>query len=335
MIQAWQDIHDEWDAKEQDGWLRIRGSELGYCIRRQVLGQMDMPRKQDPAYLAKAYADSSEYEQVVLAWLEDEGYKIVDQQRPFSIAINSLGAFVALHPDGIRDHDTRPAVVEIKSFGPSYYQKFQKEGLKGFPEYEWQLSSEMVATGLPGLLVVALKGGTIDDLLFHGLAEPPHTPDEIVDRVAQIRSQYNLRAKSMIVDDSWTCDPGAKPYGCPFWHLGKCPKEPESVYTGKFAAEIAAAAEGVASAKWWKEQSVHNESQHRAELVDYLYSLTKDRIVTEKYVITYEPSRASDVFDLEKLKADDPEHYKELLTKYNKKSRRKATVRVTERKESK
>lgn len=329
---SWQAIEEGWLAKEQEGWLKIRGSELGYCIRRQILGQMDMPRKQTPGKLNQAYEASTQFEQIVLFWLRDLGYTITDCQRPFSWSFFDLKAFIALHPDGINKVRSTPtSVVEIKSFGPSFYDKFLRQGLKGFPEYAWQLSAEMFATELPGMLVIANKQGTVNDLIIEDFAQPPCSREEIRSRVAEIRDTYDHYKNFTAIPAEWSCDPGVNNWGCPFWHLGKCPKG-EAVYQGDLAGEINEAVEGLVSARLWKTESATDEARYREELGILLSRIAETRIVTNDYIVTFEPPRVTETFDLAKLKAKDPNLYEQLRSSYAKSSTRKATVRVTERK---
>ena len=122
MNQTWARVEAKWAERERMGELLIRGSSLGYCTRRQVLGQLDMPTKPYPGKLATAMEDSSKFEDVVIGWLRDGGCVVEDQQRPFTLEVLPGRAFIALHPDGITVDvggmtGDLPAVLEIKSFG--------------------------------------------------------------------------------------------------------------------------------------------------------------------------------------------------------------------------
>jgi hypothetical protein len=66
-------------------------------------------------------------------------------------------------------------VVEVKAFGDGFWKRFKKEGVKGFPGYQWQVSVQMHGTGLPLLFVVGHKGsdGKVFEILTETVLVPP------------------------------------------------------------------------------------------------------------------------------------------------------------------
>jgi len=172
-------------------------------------------------------------------------HELHDGQVELEIPVGTT-AVVRCHPDGIGRVFAVPlgselelrelVVVEAKALGKAFIDKFRREGIQAIPNYAWQLSVEMVGTGLPAVYVKAQKGekGTEDENghrpiigfePIHVYREPPYSLGKIKARVLQIEA---LAEREEIPE----CD--YKMFPCGFWQdhnteSGVWLKKPEGV----------------------------------------------------------------------------------------------------------
>lgn len=130
-------------------------------------------------------------------------------------------------------------IIEAKKFGPAYWEKWQTQGLKGFPEYEFQLSIYMHSTGMKALFVIGLSEpdpeypddrakDIVRNIVVHEVDEPPVSMGKIKLKVARIEAQY---ATGDRFDE---CD--VRMYPCPWYHLLH-EAQPETVSTKDWELE--------------------------------------------------------------------------------------------------
>lgn len=331
MNPAWAAIEQGWTDRERRGELLIRGHSLGHCVRRQVLGQLDMPTKPYPGKLVTAMADSSVFEDQVIGWLE-RFHVITDRQRPYTLEVLPGRAFIALHPDGLAAAFTSAThVLEVKSFGQSLYDKFDKGGLAAFPEYEWQVSAEMHAAELPGLVVVALKDGTINDLKFEYVTAAPHSMAEIERRVGEIWGEWRAVDGLGKPHQQLQCDMGARSWGCPYYHLGRCPQPEALELTGKEGLRLEQMARWLDNAIDRRKQAEADERKWRDQLLAGLNEAGLSKAVTRTHVITAQQETVSERIDTAKLKRQAPDWYRSIMQDFGTTLTRRATVRVVAR----
>ena len=190
---------------KEGGRLVIRASALGGCVRALVAARDDMDPVPYPSSLQEAMAESANLEEAVFASLAKDGYVIHSQQREVSLHFGATE--VRGHIDAIATKQTAASpsshLVEVKVFGDSYWDKWCKEGLDGFPQYQWQLSVYMLALGLPGLMAVGHKvDGELVDVQLVPVPKAPITLDQMATRVIEIETAIELPVCNI---DMWPC----------------------------------------------------------------------------------------------------------------------------------
>lgn len=136
-----------------------RASSVGHvCIAQLVAARLGYVPVPPPAFLQERFDEGTDAEPVVLARMADEGWEISGEQAEYHLEI-AAGVKVRMHLDaiGVDPMLGGKCVVEVKAFGPDYWDQFTKHGLKSFEGYAWQTSIQMHATGLPLAFVVVRK----------------------------------------------------------------------------------------------------------------------------------------------------------------------------------
>ena len=143
-----------------------RASALGGCDKALVAARLGYTPMDPPEQFAYYFARGEQVEVEVINWLHENDYKVRDQQ--LEVVIDCpMGAAIVGHLDGIVTSPQGGEFVgEIKRMTTVAYDEFclktwDTPGL--IQKYKWQLSAYMVATGLPGLVVVR-EGFTEKDL---------------------------------------------------------------------------------------------------------------------------------------------------------------------------
>lgn len=208
---------------EGDEFLIFRASAFGMCVSYLVRCGLGYTPEPPPDFMLERYQEGTDAEPVILKWLHTTGgwrvwddYALIDWAEPKGYRfIESAGQLethldvarsnrIRCHPDGIATcylkasteerYDTgEEAVVEAKAFGPDFAAKFKREGIMGFPYYAWQVSIEMITTGLPCVFVVAEKdddGCVYPDVTppqVHFFREPPYPIGKVKARAIKLR----------------------------------------------------------------------------------------------------------------------------------------------------
>ncbi len=153
---------------EDDGTVIYRASSLGNCIKSLVASRLGMEPMPHPDWLLEKFEEGNTNEPVILKMLEDAGWGYSDGAQleveiPVGKGIKIRGHLDQIGFDGLADSPS-DHVVEVKAFGKSFYEKFMKQGIMGFPYYVMQLAIYMAATGMPAAFVVGVKNdeGVVD-----------------------------------------------------------------------------------------------------------------------------------------------------------------------------
>ena len=232
-----------------DKWV-YRASGLGNCIGHLVRCRLGLTPEPAPDFMQTAFNDGKYLEPQILEWLQqptsipgggggvnlldeydlaDMGYdELHDGQVEVQIPVGNT-AVVRCHPDGIGTVYAVPlgselelrerVVVEAKALGEAYYKQLTTKPITTFPSYAWQLSVEMLGTGLPCVYVKALKAGKdgrdedgnmtiLGYAPIHVYREPPFTLGNIKARVLKVEA---LAEREEIPE----CDYAMFP--CGFW----------------------------------------------------------------------------------------------------------------------
>lgn len=222
-----------------------RASALGGCFRALVAGRMGYEPLAHSEDTLRRMAEGNLHEGPVLAKLAEAGWLIHARQMELDIPVGRR-IIVRCHVDGIAHAPDHPAThalvstigeevpdgcraaVEVKSMGKDPYKKWLSAGsgaaaLESFPDYAWQASVEMAATGLPLLYAVKCRdSGALDVRLIE---RAPFTMAQVKARVAKVEA---AAARGELSD----CEASLYSWSCPFRYLhDPTAKEPLEVAT--------------------------------------------------------------------------------------------------------
>lgn len=143
---------------DTDGTVVYRASALGMCLRALVAARQGCPPCPPGAKQAADQQAGIDYETVVLHKLTRMGFEISHQQREYDLPV-SEGVIVRCHVDGlvtrVENDGASTSVLEVKSVAPSTFKLWQRKRFDAFPGWGYQLGVAMLASNLPGLMVVA------------------------------------------------------------------------------------------------------------------------------------------------------------------------------------
>lgn len=203
-----------------------RASSVGNCVKGLVAARLGMEPGPHPDWLLEKFAQGNVNEPIILMMLEENhhvsmwtdleleaaGYVLDDGQVLVELPVGS-GVRIRGHLDGIGDDGDVVYVVEAKAFGESFWDKYDKEGITGFPYYSAQLAIYMAATGLPGLFVIGRKDtdGVVNEIRVTHFDEPPVNVGLVKAKVAKVE-------RAAASGELPGCD--VKQYPCQWFHLG-------------------------------------------------------------------------------------------------------------------
>lgn len=265
----------------ENGKIIYRASSVGNCIKSLAASRLGYAPQEHPDWLLTKFAEGNDAEPIILDWVSGQGeWELLNPLAPSSYAgmpptlvpRPDDGQFLVEIPLGervlIRCHLDGMAVcvnpkadggffglkkgmavvVEVKGFGQSFWDKFDRDGIAGFPYYATQVSIQMHGTGLPCMFVVAKKGD--DGKLERGddgklvtrvvyYREAPVSLAQIKVRIARAEGHV---ARGMMPE----CD--YRQYPCQYFWLHDDedeikPEKPRTLLTGSEATKLNALAE--------------------------------------------------------------------------------------------
>lgn len=207
-------------VEEVEGGSRViyRASSLGHCPTMLGLLRDGVTPMPAPGFMQEKFAEGHLLEPVVVGMIDmnvdtSDGVAVKDRDgNQYAIRWDHSydqdeveyevldGILVRGHTDGAGYVSAigptvglvgEGAVIEIKCFGEAYWKKFQREGLAGFPDYQWQLSVYMLDSGRPALFVVGRKstdGARIEELLVEWIEAPPVSRTKIMKKLYDIEN---------------------------------------------------------------------------------------------------------------------------------------------------
>lgn len=209
-----------------------RASSFGHCIRSLVLARKGYDPMPYPPGIQAVFAAGNDWEDRIIQHLRQPEipgeslcfWSLMGFQREYDLEllpnrtirvhIDALGKKFATSPI---DSDIKPQhlyVHEYKSFGPDLMKRWLHSGLDEMPAYQYQLSIEMIATGLPGLMVVADKEESEkqqkDVLTYEVYETPPIQKGQLVRRLLAI----DKAVKSDVLPD---CPADVETGFCPWY----------------------------------------------------------------------------------------------------------------------
>lgn len=248
-------------TNEADGVVYYSASSIGYCSGALYYDRLGVTHEPPPQAIQRAYDEGNDNESVILTLLDSQKvWKVLDRDRcaeagftfgefhagrgkdysdQVRVEKQAGGVKVRAHLDGIAEcvpeqlglgfAQGELVVVEAKAFGDSYWSQWKSKGLAAFPVYEWQVSVQMHATGLPCVFVVGKKNklGVVDFIETDIIMEPPIKWGKIVAKIARIENAVESNAKP-------TCEEPLM-YPCPFYTLHD--KTPSDIVESAYQVE--------------------------------------------------------------------------------------------------
>jgi hypothetical protein len=126
-------------------------------------------------------------------------------------------ARIRCHPDRIATHSTGKKAhffsVEAKAFGDDMWDTWmrRRDLVRDFPGYAWQITAQMMSTGLTGILVVGHKDKSEGDEIgvfeidVKVYEEPPFPFAKLKSRVLKAEAQVNAEEIPACQDGKWPC----------------------------------------------------------------------------------------------------------------------------------
>lgn len=210
-------------------------------------------------------------------------------------------------------------VLEAKAFGDSYWTQWRGKGIAAFPTYEWQVSIQMHASGLPCLFLVGQKGadGIVHSVDSRLILDPPISWGKIAAKIARIEAAV---AKNEPPD----CEEPLM-FPCPFYPLHETKVDLFGQGDPNVAPEIKLEGEAAKSVDVYVERYTKHEDlakQHKAEadqakkiLLEYLEQNgdSAQPIVANKFKVIPKPGGRKGAIDGEKMAKEnnlDAEKYR-------------------------
>jgi hypothetical protein len=201
-----------------DGTVVYSASSIGYCSTALYYDRKGVTHEEPPENIKAAWAAGHHNEPIILSILETQKvWTVLDTERcaqegfsfgeydhsrnqDYSSQVRvekrvGTGVVVRAHLDAIllghADANVPGmAVGEAKAFGDSYWSNWKSKGLAAFPTYEWQVSVQMHATGLPLLFIVGKKNsaGVVDFVETELITTPPISWGKIAAKISKIEN---------------------------------------------------------------------------------------------------------------------------------------------------
>lgn len=208
------------DVYLENGVTVFRASSLGGCLANLIAARQGFNGLPFPEKIAKAASEGSLHEPAILKALEDT-YNITILSRQDEIEFTvAEGVIIRGHTDGRGIYQGEEVGIEVKAFSQDNFERYLREGIKGYLHYAWQVSIYMLATGLPFLFVV--KNRNRGELHLTLITEPPI--DEITIKTKVFQVEALARAGELPV-----CD-GKAQWPCPRFYLHHKGQEQASEY---------------------------------------------------------------------------------------------------------
>lgn len=120
-------------------------------------------------------------------------------------------------------------VIEAKAFGDAYWEKFHREGIDGFPQYQWQMSLYMSAAELPGLFLVGHKdeNGDVFEYAAQWLCDPEFNMGVVKLRALMLARKIEAGDLPESCEETWPC---------PFFYLHEEAPERETYVDAQLEA---------------------------------------------------------------------------------------------------
>ena len=193
----------------QGAEVYYRASALGSCTRALAAARQELDRwtGDAPASIQKAYDAGNDAEEWMVGALRELGVNVKDQQREVVLALTPKLRIIG-HLDGIANLDDRDTLLEIKRQNDDEFKADSITASMWWYKYRYQLSSYMIATGLPAT-VYRVR----DDrqYVWETFTAPPVSQQDLMARVMEV--------ERMARGDLATAECDRKDFPCPYWKV--------------------------------------------------------------------------------------------------------------------
>lgn len=174
---------DRPDVYEESGRIVYRANSFGGCTKNLAGLRMGYEPAKTPASMLAIFEAGNRFETIAIKRMAETKLEVSEQQREYDLQLTNR-IIVRCHIDGrVADR-----VVEIKSQSQDAWDSFLKNGWDDglWPKYRWQVSVEMYATGLKGLVVRINRDDESADMDYQVIDEPFFTLAELRARALEI-----------------------------------------------------------------------------------------------------------------------------------------------------
>lgn len=192
-----------------------RASSLGGCDRAMVAYARGHVPRPHPKWFQEVLDEGTNAEDAIDAmWVRETGVGTTKKQAEYELFVGIIEGrrvIIRCHPDGIDDHGVY--VREYKKFRPSTFPQFREKGAFINEYYPWQVSIEMLVTGMTCQFVGGeFVDGEIVSVLPFIYGVPPISLVKIKQTIARVERLINEGYGAEEV-------PCTKRFPCPFWPL--------------------------------------------------------------------------------------------------------------------
>lgn len=189
---------------DTDGAVTIRASGVGKCSRAIWASLQEITPIAPTERLDSILSEGHLHEKAVREQLESEGAVFStgpDDQESITLWIIPGKLKVVGHLDGIITNWNQG--WENKALGKEGFRRWRNVGFDAYPDYPWQLSVYMLATGLPFLYTVKCRDdGQLDRTVF---TEPPVSLKEIQAKLIGIYTAHKNQDMPACDPERWMC----------------------------------------------------------------------------------------------------------------------------------
>lgn len=185
---------------DDDGAVALRAYAIGHCSRSlwAALNEIDSEGFSD--YIETIFAEGHMHEEAVRLQLESEGAEIDDQKEVVHWVIPGELKIVG-HLDGYITNWEQ--IWENKALGKDGFRRFQNVGFDAYPDYPWQISTYMIATGWPALYTV--KSRDSGEIIRFVIDEPLITEAEINAKAIGVFQCWKSGEMPVCDPERWQC----------------------------------------------------------------------------------------------------------------------------------
>ncbi len=165
-----------------------RMSEVGKCPRALSASKLGIKPTEPPPWLATSAEEGKWHELRIIEELKADDIAVVQCQEEITLSLDTIT--LVGHVDGIiYDHSEIPQLLEVKSMSQFEFDRWMREGFRGFPQYDDQLTCYLKATGMQECLyIVKNRNNGYEDRRTFGNTNLEIKMQNIITRLIQVEN---------------------------------------------------------------------------------------------------------------------------------------------------